>query len=146
MTSEQIDVIRSSWPSIAANADGLTISFYKHLFEIDDGAARLFASVDMAAQRAKLAQALAVVVKSLDDPDRLLPAVAALGKRHANYGVEQHHFDSVGEALIAALAAMLGDVFDAELHAAWLEAYTLVASVMRRALVRAVVPAEIKPA
>jgi hemoglobin-like flavoprotein len=76
----------------------------------------------------------------LDDPDQLLPAVAALGKRHAHYGVEHHHFDSVGEALMAALGAILGERFLPELQAAWTEAYMLVASVMRRALIRAAVP------
>jgi hemoglobin-like flavoprotein len=134
--------VRSSWPAVAADADALTIHFYARLFAIDDSAARLFAGIDMATQRKKLAQALAVVVKVLDDPDQLLPAVAALGKRHANYGVEHHHFDSVGEALVAALGAVLGDRFVPELQAAWTEAYTLVASVMRRALIRAAVSSD----
>jgi hemoglobin-like flavoprotein len=142
MTPDQILLVRSSWPAVAADADALTIHFYAHLFAIDDSAARLFAGIDMASQRKKLAQALAVVVKVLDDPDQLLPAVAALGKRHANYGVEHHHFDSVGEALVAALGAVLGDRFVPELQAAWTEAYTLVASVMRRALIRAAVSSD----
>jgi len=140
MTPDQILLVRSSWPAVAADADALTVHFYAHLFAIDDGAARLFAGIDMASQRKKLAQALAVVVKMLDDPEQLLPAVAALGKRHAHYGVEHRHFDSVGEALISALAAILGSEFVPELQTAWSDAYTLVASVMRRALVRATVP------
>ncbi|HMA23783.1 MAG TPA: globin family protein [Gemmatimonadaceae bacterium] len=140
MTPDQILLVRSSWPAVAADADALTTHFYARLFEIDDSAARLFAGTDMATQRKKLAQSLAVVVKALDDLDQLLPAVAALGKRHAHYGVEQHHFDSVGEALIAALGAVLGDGFSSDVHAAWGEAYGLVASVMRRALIRAAVP------
>ena len=61
-------------------------------------------------------------------------------KRHVHYGVEDHHFDSVGEALIDALHAMLGAGFTSDVQAAWLEAYTLVASVMRRALIRTATP------
>jgi hemoglobin-like flavoprotein len=141
MTPDQILLVRSSWPFIAANADALTLHFYAHLFEIDNSAAQLFAGVDMMSQRKKVAQALAVVVKVLDDPDQLLPAVAALGKRHANYGVEHHHFDSIAEALIAALAAILGPRFTPPLQAAWTEAYALVASIMRRALIRPALPA-----
>jgi hemoglobin-like flavoprotein len=129
--------VRASWPSIAANADTVTDKFYKYLFEIDQSASRLFASVDMTAQRRKLAQSLAVVVQSLDDPDSLLPAVAALGKRHAGYGIEHHHFDSVGEALLAALGDALGSDFTTDVRHAWAQAYALVASVMRRALIRA---------
>jgi hemoglobin-like flavoprotein len=140
MTPDQILLVRSSWPAVAADIETLAIHFYARLFEIDDSAARLFAGIDMTLQRKKLGQALGVVVHALDNPDLLLPAIAALGKRHATYGVEHHHFDSVGEALIAALATSLGNAFEPDLHAAWLEAYTLVASVMRRALTRAVVP------
>lgn len=137
MTPEQTALIRESWPAVAANADRLTTSFYEYLFEIDDSAARLFAGVDMAMQRIRLAQALAVVVHGIDDQDRLLPAIAALGKRHAHYGVEARHFESVGEALIAALAETLGDGFAPEVRSAWTDAYALIASVMRRALARA---------
>jgi len=140
MTPEQIRLVRSSWPVVLGAADGLAIHFYSHLFEIDDTAARLFAAVDMVSQRKKLTQSLDVVVNALDDPDQLLPAVAALGKRHTRYGVEHHHFDSVGESLISALGATLGDQFTPELQGAWTEAYALVSSVMRRALIRASVP------
>jgi hemoglobin-like flavoprotein len=136
MNSQQVLLVRSSWPAVAANADMLTSRFYERLFEIDASAARLFAGVDMTTQRAKLAQALAVVVKSLDDPDRLLPAIAALGKRHAHYGVQSQHFDSVGEALLFALGHSLGDEFTSDVRGAWSDAYMLVASVMRRALIR----------
>lgn len=136
MTPEQILLVRASWPVVAAKADVLTTRFYAHLFEIDSSAARLFGHVDMAAQRLKLHQALTVVVYALDDPDRLLPAIGDLGKRHVKYGVEHHHFDSVGEALLRAIGDSLGDAFDRDVRQAWAEAYALVASVMRRALVR----------
>lgn len=138
MTPDQILQVRASWPRVAAQADSLAQTFYARLFDIDASAARLFAGVDMAAQRVKLAQALTVVVHALDDTDRLLPALAALAKRHARYGVEDRHFDSVGEALLWALANVLGNDFDDALREAWTTAYAIVASVMRRALAPAV--------
>ena len=139
MTPEQISFVRSSWTVIAENVDAVTTDFYARLFEIDNSAARLFAGVDMEGQRAKLAQSLAVIVKALDDFDRLLPPLAALAKRHLHYGVEPHHFDSVGEALLHSLAITLGSDFTPELRQAWADAYALVASVMQRALARAAV-------
>jgi len=138
MTPEQILLVRASWPIIVSKADDLTTRFYAHLFEIDASAARLFAHVDMAAQRAKLTQALDFVVTALDDTDTLLPVIGELGKRHVNYGVESRHFDSVGEALLRSIGDSLGDAFDRDVRQAWAEAYALVASVMRRALVRRV--------
>jgi hemoglobin-like flavoprotein len=136
MTPDQILLVRSSWPAIADNADALTTHFYIHLFEIDHGAAQLFAGVDMAAQKKKLAQSLSVVVHALDNIDSLLPALAALAKRHMNYGVEDRHFDSVGDALLWALDDVLGDAFTADVRDAWAQAYTIVSSVMRRPLAR----------
>ena len=137
MTPDQILLVRSSWSLIADSADALSLRFYTVLFAIDQSAARLFTGVDMAEQRKKLVQTLAVVVRALDDVDSLLPAVAALGKRHARYGVEHHHFESVGEALLQAFSDTLGDAFTLDMRVAWAEAYALVASVMRRALTRA---------
>ena len=141
MTSDQAELLRATWPAVAADADALTTRFYRHLFELDGAAARLFAAVDMTAQRAKLARTLGVIVGALDDPDALFPVIAALGKRHSGYGVEQRHYDTVGDALLWALRDTLGTAFTPELHDAWAEAYTLVASVMRRALVRPPGPA-----
>jgi hemoglobin-like flavoprotein len=141
MTSDQILLVRSSWPLIAERGDELSAQFYDGLFAIDASAARLFAGVDMTAQRAKLMQSLAVIVHALDDIDQLLPVVAALGKRHTRYGVEDHHFDSVGEALLLAFGVTLGTAFTPELRSAWTVAYALVASVMRRALTRRVADA-----
>jgi hemoglobin-like flavoprotein len=136
MTSDQVLLVRSTWPLIAERSDELSARFYDRLFAMDDSAARLFAGVDMTAQRAKLIHTLGFVVKVLDDVDCLLPAVAALGKRHAHYGVEHRHFDSVGDALLLAYADTLGPAFTPQLREAWAAAYAFIASVMRRALVR----------
>jgi hemoglobin-like flavoprotein len=136
MNSDQVSLIRDSWSIVAANADTLSARFYAHLFEIDDSAARLFAGIDMAAQRTKLVHALTLVVANVGDPDRLLPALSALGKRHAGYGIEERHFSSVGDALLWALNDVMGPAFTPELRDGWAGAYALVASVMRRALER----------
>ena len=105
-----------------------------HLFVIDAGAAQLFNGVDMTIQRWKLAQTLGVVVQALDDLDALLPAVAALGRRHTRYGVLHHHFDSVGAALLQAFVDTLGQRFTPAVRAAWVRAYSLVAAEMQKGL------------
>ena len=136
MNPDHIAIVRSSWPAIATHDDALTVRFYEVMFEIDESAARLFASVDMASQRGKLFRSLAVIVDALDDLDRLLPAIGELGKRHATYGVERRHFDVVGQSLLRAIESVLGDDFTPPVRDAWAEAYALVAAVMMRALDR----------
>lgn len=140
MSPASIQRVRSSWALAVTDADALTTRFYAHLFAVDAGAASLFEGADMAAQRMKLVQTLAILVRSLDDSERLVHALAALGKRHTQYGVETRHFESVGEALLAALGDTLGPSFTPALRSAWAEVYELVASVMRRALIRAGTP------
>ena len=134
MTPEEIRLVRSSWSMIAERSDAFSARFYDHLFVIDAGAARLFNGVDMTIQRWKLAQTLGVVVQALDDLDTLLPAVAALGRRHTRYGVLHHHFDSVGAALLQAFVDTLGQQFTPTVRAAWVRAYSLVATEMQKGL------------
>ncbi len=136
MTPEEVQLVRATWEVAARDPDILTTNFYAHLFAIDSGIARMFGGVDMASQKKKVAQALAVVVTALDDLDALLPALSALGKRHVKYGVESRHFDAVGDALTWALRDSLGDLFTADVQRAWGDAYAVVASVMRRPLER----------
>ena len=119
---------------IAERSDAFSASFYDHLFVIDAGAAQLFNGVDMTIQRWKLAQTLGVVVQALDDLDALLPAVAVLGRRHTQYGVLRHHFDSVGAALLQAFVDTLGQQFTPTVRAAWVRAYSLVATEMQKGL------------
>ena len=141
MTPECASRVRSSWPSVSAAAETLAGRFYVHLFAIDRTAAELFAKTDMTAQRAKLMLSLAALVAALDEPSRLFDTLGGLAKRHARYGVQLRHFDSVGDALLWALADTLGPRFTPELRAAWAEAYALIASVMKRAIDRSEVAA-----
>ena len=53
-----------------------------------------------------------------------------LGARHAGYGVRARDYQTVGTALLDALAAVLGDSFDAPTCQAWTLAYNLVAETM----------------
>jgi nitric oxide dioxygenase len=85
MTPEDIRLVRNSWQAVADYADALTLRFYERLFAIDANVAKLFEGVDMAAQRTKLTQSIAVVVKGMEKPGRLLPALTALGRRHATH-------------------------------------------------------------
>jgi hemoglobin-like flavoprotein len=130
MTPTEIDLIRGSWRSVEPIADVAATLFYDRLFELDPAVRRLFRRTDMESQRRNLMQTLAVVVKGIDRLDDLAPAVQALGRRHAGYGVRAAHYDTVGAALLWTLEAGLGEAFTAETRAAWAGAYGTLASVM----------------
>jgi len=130
MTPRQIDLIRTSWSAVEPISDAAARLFYDRLFESDPAIKRLFAKTDMQAQRGILMQTLALLVSSLDDFERVVPVLEALGRVHAGYGVRQRHYDTVEAALLWALDRGLGEAFDDETADAWATAYSAVASVM----------------
>jgi hemoglobin-like flavoprotein len=133
VTPRQQTLIRESWAQVAPIADAAATIFYDRLFELDPSLRRLFSRTDMAGQRRNLMQTLAVVVASIDRLESIVPAVEALGRRHAGYGVEAAHFETVGQALLDTLAVGLGEGFTAEVRDAWATAYGILAGVMQSA-------------
>ena len=130
MTPTQVGLIRESWAAVEPIADTAAGLFYGRLFELDPALERLFRRTDMARQRQVLMGTLAVVVKTLDRIEELLPAVEALGRRHAGYGVRESHYATVGAALLWTLEQGLGEAFTPAVREAWTEAYGTLASVM----------------
>ena len=129
MTPRQTRLVQQTFAAIVPIADRAAELFYERLFELDPSLRATFRG-DLAEQRGKLIQMLAVVVRGLDDPDTLLPAVRALGARHLGYGVRDADYDAVGSALLWTLAQGLGDAFRPEVRVAWATVYGLLARTM----------------
>ena len=70
-------------------------------------------------------------MRSLDDYPAFRTDAAALGTRHAGYGVEARHDALAADALVEALRSTLGDAIDADTEAAWRAALDLVAEEMQ---------------
>src|SRR5688572_7512904 len=110
ITNRQKELLRHTFSLLQGHATIAPLLFYHQLFTLDPAVRRLF-SVDIEAQGRKLMDALAFVVATLDAPQVQLHTLAALGRRHAAYGVEEHHYNTVGQALIWMLEQDLGPVF-----------------------------------
>ena len=112
-------------------ADAAAQLFYQRLFELDPSLRQLFTQTDMVEQRKKLMQMITVAVRGLTRFDELVPAVEALGNRHAGYGVTDAHYDTVAAALLWTLEQGLGEGFTPEVRDAWIETYTILVTVMQ---------------
>lgn len=134
MTPEQKQMIKESWASVAPISDTAAELFYGRLFEEDPQLRSLFAGADMKEQGKKLMQTLMVVVAGIDKLENLVPAIQNLGRRHAGYRVRDEHYATVGSALIWTLEKGLGEAFTPAVRQAWVDAYTLIASVMKDAM------------
>ena len=88
---------------------------------------------DMAAQGERLMRMIDTAVGGLEDLDDLVPALEALGERHAGYGVTEADYDTVATALLWTLEQGLGEAFTDEVKAAWITAYSLLGGTMKRA-------------
>ena len=133
MSPEQKALVKETWRKVAPMADAAARLFYDRLFEIDPTTRPLFKTIDLADQRRKLIQALTMVVQGLDHLEALVPTVADLGRRHAQFGVTDAHFDTVGAALLWTLERGLESAWTPEVKVAWSCAYALLADVMRGA-------------
>ena len=129
-------LVQTSFAQVRPIADAAAAMFYRRLFELDPTLRPLFKG-DLKEQGRKLMDMLALAVKGLDRPEALLPALAALGRRHAGYGVNKNDYETVGEALLWTLEQGLGPSFTPDIREAWAALYRLVADTMCEAAVTA---------
>lgn len=132
MTPKEIALVQASWKQVQPIADQAAALFYSRLFTLEPSVKRLFKG-DMQEQGRKLMQMISVAVNSLARLEGILPAVRALGRRHAGYGVEPRHYSVVGSALIWTLEQGLGQAFTKETEDAWRTAYGVLATTMQEA-------------
>ncbi|HEX7317939.1 MAG TPA: globin family protein [Pyrinomonadaceae bacterium] len=132
MDAERIRLVQESFEKVVPIADAAATLFYGRLFDLDPALESLFKG-DMVEQGRKLMQMIGVAVKSLDRLEQVLPAVRALGARHAGYGVREKDYVTVGRALIWTLKKGLGEDFTPQTEAAWVDVYTALAGVMKEA-------------
>ncbi len=132
MNDHTILLVKESFDLVEPIAPQAAALFYANLFDADPSLQRLFKG-DMVVQGLKLMQMIALAVSKLHSPEVLMPALQGLGRRHAGYGVQDHHYDTVGAALLMTLRQGLGVAFTPEVEKAWAEVYGVLAGTMKEA-------------
>jgi hemoglobin-like flavoprotein len=122
--------IRQTVAAAKQGLDSLVADFYHRLFELEPSLRPLFAA-DLSDQKKKLLTMLVSIVGLLDQPDKLIGAARVLGQRHTGYGVATQDFEVVGEALLGALSAAVGDeAWTYQRQEAWTRLYGTLAQEM----------------
>ncbi|CAN0448951.1 unnamed protein product [Ectocarpus fasciculatus] len=129
MTPQQIELVQTSWEKVVPISETAAEMFYGKLFEMDPSLRPLFPA-EMSDQGKKLMQMITTAVRSLNNLEAVIPAVQAMGKRHAGYKVTPPMYDTVGAALLDTLEKGLGDAWDEPTQEAWTLTYTTLAKVM----------------
>ena len=128
-TEARLPALRASFADATREPERFAIRFYERLFELAPSLRPLF-PVEMKTQRQKLLQALTMMLRSLDKPEIVLPALRQLGVRHAGYGVQVRHYAIVGQVLVDTLAERASEPLDSSLRIAWATLYGWVAATM----------------
>jgi hemoglobin-like flavoprotein len=132
MDARKIALVQDSFEKVAGLGIQAAELFYAELFAIDPSLREMF-DVDLRNQQKKLLAALAVVVRALHTPEKILHGAETLAVKHLDYGVKPEHYTYVGNALLRTLKKGLGDEFTPELCDAWTEAFRMLARVMKEA-------------
>lgn len=132
MNDHQVLLVQRSFEEVAALGEKVAELFYAELFAIDPSLRQMFKG-DMRGQHQKLLAALALVIRSLNDLEKIVAPVQKLAVKHLDYGVAAVHYTYVGNALLRTLKKGLGDQFTPELREAWIEAFRTLAAVMKEA-------------
>jgi len=132
-----ITTLETTFSQFAKGKEESAALFYERLFALDPSLRRLFVHAEMKSQQAKLMAALALVIGNLRNFSQVAPTLETLAVKHLAYGVEESHYETVGNALIQTLALSFGNAFTNEIRAIWIAAYGAVSGVMIEAARRA---------
>ena len=90
-------------------------------------------------------QVIDAAVNGLSLFERIRPSIQELGRRHADYGVKDHHYGTVGAALLWTLGKSLGTDFTPQVRQAWTTVYGVLATSMREGAAIAETGAQRRP-
>lgn len=127
--STDASLIRRAMAEVTPVSDKVTSYFYALLFVRHPDLRSLFPAA-MDTQRDRLLRALLTAAEHIDNKDVLVDYLQNLGRGHRKYGTRPEHYPAVGECLIGALSKYAAGVWNAEMEAAWVRAYTTISQVM----------------
>ncbi|MFI6490423.1 globin domain-containing protein [Streptomyces sp. NPDC050564] len=122
-------LIRRTMAEVGAVADKVTSYFYALLFVRHPELRSLFPAA-MDTQRDRLLKALLTAAEHIDNTEVLVAYLQNLGRGHRKYGTRPEHYPAVGECLIGSLSRYASAIWDTEMEAAWVRAYTTISQVM----------------
>jgi hemoglobin-like flavoprotein len=125
-----LEALETSFGLVAPRGDRLMDVFYARLFAAAPAVKPLFAASDFDRQKTMLLGVLALLPRSLRDPDALIPTLRQLGARHVAYGAEPGHYPVVGRVLVDSMAEVAGEAWRPAYERAWTAAFAIVAEAM----------------
>lgn len=132
LTPEQQRLVKLSFEQLLPVSHIAAGLFYSKLFELEPSLRHMFMG-DIQSQERKFVNMLRIVVTNLDRTEQVTPAIEALGRRHAGYGVNPSHYRVFGTALLWAVEQAAGPDCLTGTREAWYALFSYLAETMHQA-------------
>ena len=129
MTPEQLESVRRTAGLVEHALDQCASCFYDDLFVRHPSARHLFTD-DLIAQGNTLFDELLHLIAATEDLPGFLARARALGLHLQRRGIHAADYAFVGDALISAIAVVVGDGWTCEVQEAWRRMYVLIVEAM----------------
>ncbi len=133
LSADTISTIKATVPALRAHGLSITLRMYERLFA-DAEIKALFNQEHMGPngkQPKALAMALLAYAENIDNLGVLGGAVENMAKKHVAAHVQPEHYPVVAEAILGAIADVLGDAATPEILQAWGQAYWRLADILK---------------
>lgn len=132
LSDRTIALVKATVPALEAHGLDIVHEMYSRMFqnpEIRD----LFNQShhgDSGSQPRALTGAILAYASNIENLAALAPAVERIAQKHVGLQILPEHYPYVGDALLGAIKAVLGDAATDEILAAWGEAYWFLANIL----------------
>jgi len=132
MQQQQKDIVKATVPVLQQYGEAITTEFYRTLFAEHPALLNIFnpANQRSGGQARSLAASILTYAAHIDHLDQLGGMVNRIAHKHASLEVQPEHYPIVGDHLLRAIRAVLGEAATPEIIAAWGAAYQQLATIM----------------
>ncbi|EYB69468.1 flavohemoprotein [Deinococcus phoenicis] len=132
LTPEQLATVKATVPALELHGETITRHFYASMFAAHPELLNIFnpANQKTGRQARSLAASILAYGAYIDRPEVLGPMVGRIATKHVSLEVLPEHYPIVGEHLLKAIAAVLGEAATPEILDAWAAAYGQLADIM----------------
>ncbi|HEX2794980.1 MAG TPA: globin domain-containing protein, partial [Croceicoccus sp.] len=132
LSNQTIAIVKATVPALEAHGLDIVHEMYSRMFqnpEIRDLFNQSHHGTSDSQPRA-LTGAILAYASNIENLGALAPAVERIAQKHVGLQILPEHYPHVGEALLGAIKAVLGDAATPEILAAWGEAYWFLANIL----------------
>lgn len=132
MDAQTTAIVKATAPALEVHAESITQHMYPLMFKRYPEVKTFFNQTHQSSgtQPKALANGLIAYAKHIDDLGQLSDAVRLIVHKHCALGIEPAHYAIVGECILEAIGAVLGDAATEEVVAAWAKAYQSLADIL----------------